>query len=111
MNDRAHIRSMLSRRRMLALLAAAGGATLTEGIGGVGRLAAAEDDPPGGPDLPSDAEVARQVRDEFLHGWNGYKRFAFGHDEVRPVSGTFNEFFVPGHPVGLSIVEALDTLF
>jgi mannosyl-oligosaccharide alpha-1,2-mannosidase len=36
---------------------------------------------------------------------------AFGHDQIRPVSGGFVEFFVPGRPMGLTIVEALDTLW
>ncbi len=30
---------------------------------------------------------------------------------MHPLSGTFSEFFVPGHPIGLSIIEALDTLY
>src|SRR5204863_515160 len=40
-----------------------------------------------------------------------YKRLAFGHDQLMPVSGGFSEFFDDAHPVGLTIVEALDTLF
>ncbi len=57
------------------------------------------------------SEIANAVRDEFLHGWEGYKRAAFGHDEVLPVSGGHHEFFIPGHSFGLSIIEALDTLY
>ncbi|WP_344294969.1 glycoside hydrolase family 47 protein [Streptomyces synnematoformans] len=30
---------------------------------------------------------------------------------MRPVSGTAREFFAEGHPVGLSVIEALDTLY
>jgi mannosyl-oligosaccharide alpha-1,2-mannosidase len=60
---------------------------------------------------PPDQAKATAVRNEFLRGWNGYKRFAFGRDEVHPVSGTASEFFAAGRPVGLSIVEALDTLY
>ncbi|GAA2156354.1 hypothetical protein GCM10009760_57250 [Kitasatospora kazusensis] len=62
-------------------------------------------------DLPADAAVAQQVKDEFRHGWEGYKRAAWGYDEVRPVSGTRHDFFASGHTFGLSIVEALDTLW
>lgn len=62
-------------------------------------------------DLPADPVVAREVRDEFRHSWEGYKRAAWGYDEVRPVSGTRHDFFAPGHTFGLSIVEALDTLW
>jgi mannosyl-oligosaccharide alpha-1,2-mannosidase len=61
--------------------------------------------------MPPPRVVAAQVREEFLHAWNGYVRVAWGHDEVRPVSGTTNDFFAPGRSFGLSIVEALDTLY
>ncbi|TKA10377.1 glycoside hydrolase family 47 protein [Actinacidiphila oryziradicis] len=59
----------------------------------------------------ADRAKAAQVRAEFLHGWNGYKKTAWGHDEVRPVSGGTNEFFVAGQPIALSVIEALDTLY
>jgi mannosyl-oligosaccharide alpha-1,2-mannosidase len=61
--------------------------------------------------MPSPAVAGEAVRAEFLHAWNGYKRAAWGRDEVRPVSGTAHDFFIPGYSFGLSIVEALDTLY
>lgn len=61
--------------------------------------------------MPHASIVAREVRDEFLHAWNGYKRFAWGADEVRPRSGTPHNFFVSSHSFGLSIIEAMDTLY
>jgi len=60
---------------------------------------------------PSTRDVAKLVRDEFLHAWNGYKAAAWGYDEVRPVSGRPKNFFIPDHSFGLSIIEALDTLY
>jgi mannosyl-oligosaccharide alpha-1,2-mannosidase len=60
---------------------------------------------------PNPRDVAAEVRAEFLHAWNGYKKFAWGRDEVHPVSGTGSNFFVPAHAFGLSIIEALDTLY
>lgn len=63
------------------------------------------------PSTPNARAVAQQVREEFLHAWNGYKRFAWGWDEVRPVSGTPKNFFLPSHSFGLSTIEALDTLY
>lgn len=60
---------------------------------------------------PAPAQVAREVREEFLHAWNGYKQFAWGADEVQPVSGKPKNFFVPSHSFGLSIIEAMDTLY
>ncbi len=94
----ARTASLPRRRTVLgsAALAAAGTA--------VGRPARAVD-------LPSDAAVAKEVREEFRHSWEGYKRAAWGYDEVRPVSGGRNDFFASGHTFGLSIVEALDTLW
>jgi hypothetical protein len=61
--------------------------------------------------MPDAKTVGNQVRDEFVHAWNGYKQFAWGFDEVLPVSGAPSDFFVKGHSFGLSIIEALDTLY
>jgi mannosyl-oligosaccharide alpha-1,2-mannosidase len=60
---------------------------------------------------PSPRAAADEVKAEFLHGWLGYRARAWGHDELLPVSGGSREFFLPKHSVGLSIVEALDTLY
>src|SRR3954468_13424512 len=54
---------------------------------------------------------ADDVRAELLHAWRSYKRFAWGHDQLLPVSGGHSEFFDDAHPVGLSIVEALVTCY
>ncbi|HEY3752848.1 MAG TPA: glycoside hydrolase family 47 protein [Pseudonocardiaceae bacterium] len=91
---------------MLAAIAAAGGLGL---VGGLGLPAGAAALPSAA--LPSASVAAKQIRDEFLHAWRGYQKFAWGHDEVHPLTGTFSEFFVDGHPIGLSIIEALDTLY
>ena len=55
--------------------------------------------------------VADDVRAEMRHAWRSYRRYAWGHDHLLPVSAGHGEFFDPAHPVGLSIVEALDTLY
>ncbi len=94
----------MTRRSVLSALLAAGGLAATGGFNDLAGAATV------GPVRPP-ATAATQIRNEFLHAWNGYKQFAWGHDEVHPVSGTFSEFFVPGHPIGLSIIEALDTLY
>ena len=62
-------------------------------------------------EIPKPETVADEVRAEFLHAWQGYKRFAWGYDEVKPVSGVGSNFFIPTHSFGLSIIEALDTLY
>ncbi|MFI0914508.1 glycoside hydrolase family 47 protein [Streptomyces abikoensis] len=94
-----------TRRRLLYALAAAGGVAVGGGTGAAARERGAE------AGAGADRGKAREIRAEFLHAWSGYKRFAWGHDEVLPVSGGHREFFAAGHPVGLSIVEALDTHF
>jgi mannosyl-oligosaccharide alpha-1,2-mannosidase len=71
------------------------------------RAARAEDAAP----LPPDRQIAQTIRDEFLHGWRGYTTYAWGYDEACPVSGTHSDFFASGKTFGLSIVEALDTLY
>jgi mannosyl-oligosaccharide alpha-1,2-mannosidase len=59
----------------------------------------------------SPGAAADEIRTELLHGWLGYRDHAWGHDELLPVSGGSHAFFLPKHSVGLSIVEALDTLY
>src|SRR5512140_3323140 len=52
--------------------------------------------------------VASQVRDEFLHAWNGYKQYAWGHDELRPLTKTSRDWY--GNTLLLTPVDALDTM-
>ncbi|KAF8950628.1 hypothetical protein BGZ52_001923 [Haplosporangium bisporale] len=49
----------------------------------------------------------RAVRDGFEHAWQGYRKYAWGHDEVKPVSGWVRDSF---NGWGATIVDALDTL-
>ncbi|HEX3790075.1 MAG TPA: glycoside hydrolase family 47 protein [Pseudonocardiaceae bacterium] len=104
-----------SRRGALTALAMAGGLSVAGGLGGPLRAAATGIGlGPGSAAalrMPPAATAAAQIKAEFLHAWNGYRQFAWGHDEVHPVSGGYDEFFVAGHPIGLSIIEALDTLY
>jgi mannosyl-oligosaccharide alpha-1,2-mannosidase len=55
--------------------------------------------------------LAQDVRAEMAWAWAEYRKYAWGQDEIRPVSGTGQSFLIPGQTVGLSIVEALDTLW
>ncbi|CAB1318633.1 unnamed protein product, partial [Coregonus sp. 'balchen'] len=47
------------------------------------------------------------VREAFRHAWKGYKEFAWGHDELKPVSKSYGEWF----GLGLTIIDALDTMW
>jgi hypothetical protein len=44
-------------------------------------------------DRPSDAALAEQVRKELLHAWQGYKTYAWGHDDLLPVSRTSRDWY------------------
>ncbi|KAM6986479.1 endoplasmic reticulum mannosyl-oligosaccharide 1,2-alpha-mannosidase [Aplochiton taeniatus] len=71
-----------------------------------------------GPEKPEDAaplapvsvgpvDRLEAVRDAFRHAWKGYKDYAWGHDELKPVSKSFGEWF----GLGLTLVDALDTMW
>ncbi len=57
------------------------------------------------------AALAAAVKAEMRWAWHRYRAVAWGQDEVKPVSGTGQSFLVSNANVGLSIVEALDTLW
>jgi mannosidase alpha-like ER degradation enhancer 2 len=52
--------------------------------------------------------MAKQVRQEFLYSWNAYKQFAWGHDELKPLSRTFHDWYRT--PLLMTPVDALDTM-
>lgn len=97
-----HLNALFTRRAVLRTGVAATGVLAIGGLGARPALAA-----PG----PSDPALADEVRQEFLTAWTAYRRLAWGRDEIRPVSGGSNDFFIPGVPLGLTIVESLDTLY
>ncbi|KAM9793477.1 endoplasmic reticulum mannosyl-oligosaccharide 1,2-alpha-mannosidase isoform 1-T2 [Syngnathus typhle] len=47
------------------------------------------------------------VRDAFRHAWKGYKDYAWGHDELKPISKSFSEWF----GLGLTLIDSLDTMW
>jgi mannosidase alpha-like ER degradation enhancer 2 len=54
------------------------------------------------------APLAARVRTEFLHAWNNYERYAWGHDALRPLSKTGHDWY--GQSLLMTPVDALDTL-
>lgn len=58
--------------------------------------------------LPLDKQSQRQkkVVEAFRHAWEGYKKYAWGHDELRPISRSHSEWF----GIGLTIIDSLDTM-
>jgi mannosidase alpha-like ER degradation enhancer 2 len=53
-------------------------------------------------------DMAKLVREEFLHAWNGYKQYAWGHDELKPLSKSFRDWHRV--PLYMTPVDALDTM-
>lgn len=52
--------------------------------------------------------VAARVRSEFLHSWLDYKRYAWGHDALKPLSRRPHDWY--GQSLLMTPVDALDTL-
>ncbi len=52
--------------------------------------------------------LAAQVREELLHAWRGYERYAWGHDELKPVSRSAHDWH--RESLLMTPVDALDTL-
>ncbi|HBR58616.1 MAG TPA: glycoside hydrolase family 47, partial [Blastocatellia bacterium] len=53
--------------------------------------------------------LAEDVRKEFLHAWNGYKKYAWGNDDLKPLSKTFHNWYA--EPLLMTPVDALDTMY
>jgi mannosidase alpha-like ER degradation enhancer 2 len=56
------------------------------------------------------AELAERVRAETLHAWEGYKKYAWGHDALKPLSRQPFDWYGEGHSLLMTPVDALDTL-
>ena len=53
-------------------------------------------------------QLAGQVRAEFLHAWNGYQKYAWGHDDLKPLSKTYHDWYAQS--LLMTPVDALDTM-
>ncbi|XP_066569329.1 mannosidase, alpha, class 1B, member 1b isoform X1 [Amia ocellicauda] len=53
------------------------------------------------------SERQEAVVEAFRHAWKGYKEFAWGHDELKPISKSYGEWF----GLGLTLIDALDTMW
>jgi mannosidase alpha-like ER degradation enhancer 2 len=61
-----------------------------------------------GPSANDPGPMARQVRSEFLYAWNAYKQYAWGHDELLPLTQTGRDWY--GVSLEMTPVDALDTM-
>src|SRR4051794_17370658 len=57
---------------------------------------------------PSNGKYAAEVKAEFLHAWTGYKQSAWGHDDLKPLSKTYHDWYP--EPLLMTPVDALDTM-
>ena len=57
---------------------------------------------------PNKKKLAAEVKAEFLHAWNGYKKYAWGHDDLKPLSKTHHDWY--GQTLLMTPVDALDTM-
>ena len=56
----------------------------------------------------SGVTLANEVRKEFLHAWNGYKQYARGHDDLKPLTKSYHDWYA--EPLLMTPVDALDTM-
>ncbi|KAG7173779.1 Endoplasmic reticulum mannosyl-oligosaccharide 1-2-alpha-mannosidase-like [Homarus americanus] len=57
--------------------------------------------------LPVRNERQEAVVAAMKHAWKGYKTYAWGHDHLKPMSRTRNDWL----RLGLTLIDALDTLW
>ena len=53
-------------------------------------------------------KLAEEVKAEFLHAWNAYKKYAWGHDVLKPLSKSYQDWY--NVPLYLTPIDALDTM-
>lgn len=54
-------------------------------------------------------KLQQEVREEFLHSWNSYKKYAWGHDELKPLSKGYRDWHAAS--LYMTPVDALDTMY
>jgi len=54
------------------------------------------------------SKLAYEVKQEFLHAWNGYKEYAWGHDELLPLSKSDKDWY--GESLLLTPIDAFGTM-
>jgi ER degradation enhancer, mannosidase alpha-like 2 len=80
-------------------------ALLTFSIFSVAQAAPSDQKPAA---TPTDAEMADRVRQEFVHAWEGYKKYAWGHDELKPLSKSAHDWYAGS--LMMTPIDALDTM-
>lgn len=55
-------------------------------------------------------QLAAQVKTEFLHAWNSYKKYAWGKDDLKPLSKSYKNWYEP-ETLLMTPVDSLDSLY
>lgn len=63
---------------------------------------------PSGAQVIDKARYADKVKQEFLFAWNNYKKYAWGHDELSPLTESYHDWY--GQSLLLTPVESYDTM-
>merc|ERR1740130_2149261 len=58
------------------------------------------------PALPETMRRRDAVREAFVHSWTAYERFAWGHDELQPLTNTSNDVW---GGFAVTMIDCLDT--
>lgn len=54
-------------------------------------------------------QMTDKVKAEFMHAWNGYKQYCWGHDDLKPISKTCRDWY--GTTILMTPVDSLDSLY
>src|SRR5215204_2922488 len=54
-------------------------------------------------------KLSAEVKSEFLHAWDGYKKYAWGNDDLKPLSKSYHNWYA--EPLLMTPVDALDTMY
>jgi mannosidase alpha-like ER degradation enhancer 2 len=60
------------------------------------------------PQQGSVRKLSFEVRSEFLHAWTGYKKYAWKHDDLKPLSKSYHDWY--SEPLLMTPVDSLDTM-
>lgn len=54
-------------------------------------------------------QLAEQVKSEFMHAWSDYKKYAWGNDDLKPLSKSYKNWY--SQTLLMTPVDALDSLY
>jgi hypothetical protein len=63
---------------------------------------------PAYPQAVNKKQLAAEVKTEFIHAWTGYKKYAWAHDDLRPLTKTYHDWYE--QPLLMTPVDSLDTM-